>query len=327
MGNKFVTNELYVPIALESIEPLIFPDVALYINTGSNFVLYKSNGRDFSSGDHDRLAKSGVGFVYVAKEDVDIINKHMEANAERLLRSDALTNQAKGKMIYQTSINYVGDVFSNPAKSSDLSRTHRLVENLMLYISDNPDAITSLECVMSHNYHTFVHSLQVTALTLMIHAEAYALSRDEMLDVGAGALLHDFGKIFVPNEILNKTGRLKDFEIAILKRHPEDGFNFLKDKGNLSPVSLQIVRLHHERCNGSGYPLKLENFDIPRSAQITGVADVFCILTTDNNGARLMAPHMAVQIMRNEMTGSFAPQYLDILEKIVCTEEFQQMVL
>jgi HD-GYP domain-containing protein (c-di-GMP phosphodiesterase class II) len=197
----------------------------------------------------------------------------------------------------------------------------------MLYLSFNPDAISSLETVMSHNYHTFVHSLQVASLTLLMHSEAFTLSRDEMLDVGTGAILHDFGKIFVPQEILNKNGKLSDAEIEILKRHPEEGYVFLQNKGVLSPVSLTIIRLHHERCNGSGYPLGLESRDIPRSAQVTGVADVYCTLTTDNSGNKTMPPHIAVQLMRNQMKDLFSPPLLNTLEKLVCTEDVQQFIL
>lgn len=320
-------KEIFFPISLESIEPVIFPDVALYIKTGGNLVLYKSNGRDFSEHDHERLSKNGVEFVYVSKIDMDVITNHMESSAERLLKGNILNAKAKGKMIYQTSINFVNDIFNNPEKSSDLDRTKRLIENLMLYLSNNPDAISSLETVMSHNYYTFVHSLQVASLTLLMHSEAYALSRDEMLDVGTGAILHDFGKIFVPQGILNKSGKLNEAEIEILKRHPEEGYAFLQSKGVLSPVALMIVRLHHERCNGSGYPLGLESRDIPRSAQITGVADVYCTLTTDTHGNKTMLPHIAVQLMRNQMNGLFSPNLLDTLEKLVCTEEFQQFIL
>jgi HD-GYP domain-containing protein (c-di-GMP phosphodiesterase class II) len=319
--------DIYVPISLESIEPIIFPDVALYIKTGGNYVLYKSHGRDFSGHDHERLSSNGIQFVFVSNYDMDVITTHMEANAERLLKSDILTSRAKGKMIYQTSINFVDDIFNNPEKSTDLPRTKRLVENLMLYLSDNVDAIDSLETVMSHNYYTFVHSLQVTSLTLLMHSEAFQLSRDEMLDVGSGAILHDFGKIFVPQEILNKSGKLSEAEIEVLKRHPEEGYAFLLNKRALSPVALNIVRLHHERNNGSGYPLGLENRDIPRSAQVTGVADIYCTLTTDNHGNKTMAPHIAVQIMRNQMKGLFAPHLLDTLEKLVCTEDIQQFIL
>jgi HD-GYP domain-containing protein (c-di-GMP phosphodiesterase class II) len=322
-----MTKDIFVPISLESIEPLIFPDVALYIKSGGNYVLYKSNGRDFSDHDHERLSMNGVGFVFVSRNDMDVITSHMEASAERLLNGHILNAKAKGKMIYQTSINFVNDIFTNPEKSTDLQRTKRLIENLMLYLSNNPDAITSLETVMSHNYYTFVHSLQVASLTLLMHSESYSLSRDEMLDVGTGSILHDFGKIFVPQEILNKSGKLSEDEIKILRRHPEEGYNYLESKGALSPVALSIIRLHHERCDGSGYPLGLESREIPRSTQITGIADVYCTLTTDNRGNKTMPPHIAVQIMRNQMKTLFSPNLLDILEKLVCTEDIQQFIL
>jgi HD-GYP domain-containing protein (c-di-GMP phosphodiesterase class II) len=320
-------KEIFVPVSLESIEPVIFPDVSLYIKTGDNYVLYKSNGRDFSSHDHERLSKHGVEFVFVSKSDMDVITCYMEASAERLLKSDILNAKAKGKMIYQTSINFVDDIFNNPEKATDLNRTKRLIENLLLFLSESPDAINSLESVMTHNYHTFVHSLQVASLTLLMHSEAYSLSRDEMLDVGTGAILHDFGKIFIPQEILNKSGKLNESEIEILKRHPEEGYVFLNNKGVLSPVSLTIIRLHHERCNGSGYPLGLESRDIPRSAQVTGVADVYCTLTTDNHGNKTMPSHIAVQLMRNQMKELFSRHLLDTLEKLVCTEDVQQFIL
>ena len=321
------TKEIFIPITLESIEPIIFPDVSLYIKTGGNYVLYKNSGHDFTSHDHERLSKNGVEFVFVSKNDMDIITSHMEASAERLLKSDLLNARAKGKMIYQTSINFVDDMFNNPEKMADTNRTKRLIENLMLYLSENTEAINSLETVMTHNYHTFVHSLQVASLTLLMHSEAFSLSRDEMLDVGTGAILHDFGKIFVPQSILNKSGKLTDAEIEILKRHPEEGYEYLRGKGVLSQVALMTVRLHHERCNGSGYPLGLMERDIPRSAQITGIADVYCTLTTDVNGVKTMPPHIAVQIMRNQMAGLFSPNFLNTLEKLVCTEDIQQFVL
>ena len=250
-------DSLYVPVGIESIEPDMFPDVALYLKSGTNFVLYKSHGRDFSTRDAERLKASGCEFLYVSPGDMEVITEYMENNAERLLKSDKLNNKLKGKMMYQTSVNFVGDIFSNPEKVTDFERSKRLMKNLLDYISNDSGALTSLESVMAHNYPTFVHSLQVATLSLLIHSEAHLIARDEMLDVGMGSLLHDFGKIFVPRDILNKTSKLTESEIAIIKRHPEEGHQFLKEKTQLSDVSLSIVRYHHERINGNGYPFGL----------------------------------------------------------------------
>lgn len=320
-------SDRYVPVSIESIEPVIFPDVALYLRSNNNYVLYKSHGRDFSDKDSVRLKTTGVEFLYVSAGEMEIINEYMESNAERLLKSENLSNKAKGKMIYQTSVNFVGDIFTRPDKVSDMERSKRLMENLLLYLSTDPGALSSLESVISHNYHTFVHSLQVTTLALLMHSEAYLVSRDEMLDVGMGTLLHDFGKIFVPKDILNKTKKLTESEIAIIRRHPEEGYAYLKEKTKLSEVSLSIVRYHHERINGKGYPFGLSEKEIPRSAQIAGICDVYCALAIDKTGRKALSSDMTMHIMKEEMSEAFNPMLLNVLESLVCAEDGRQPVL
>jgi HD-GYP domain-containing protein (c-di-GMP phosphodiesterase class II) len=314
-------SEFFVPVALESIEPNMFPEVDLFLRSGENkFVLYKSHDRIFTDRDAARLADAGVEFLFVRKGDIEIINEYLEANAERMLKDSRFDGRAKGKIIYQTSINFVGDIFDHPEKVGDFDRSKRLIENLFLYLSTDQEAFNSLETVMSHNYYTYVHSLQVTALSILVNAEAYLLTRDELIDVGIGSILHDFGKIFVPQPILTKTTKLSASEQAQFRQHPESGYLYLKEKTKLSDVSLAIIRYHHERNNGSGYPLGLAGEAIPRSAQVAAVCDVYCLLTIDRMGRKALPPYMSIQIMRQEMKGSFNEKLLDTLEGIVCVE-------
>jgi len=320
-------GDFYVPISIESIETNIFPDVALYLKSGNNFVLYKSHGRDFSRNDSERLMENNVEFLYVSPGDQDIINEFMESNAERMLKDSNIQNKTKGKIIYQTSVNFVGDIFDNPNKVGDFERSKRLIENLLLYLSNDKQALSSLESVMAHNYFTFVHSLQVTALSLLLHSEAYLLLRDELVDVGIGTLLHDFGKIFVAPAILDKTGKLTEIELTELNRHPEAGYKFLKEKTSLNDVSLSIVRYHHERNNGNGFPLGLKGASIPRSAQVGAICDLYCTLTIDRTCRKSLPSHFAIHIMKQEMKGAFNMRLLDILEKLVCTGDTSTALL
>jgi len=290
-------------------------------------VLYKSHGRNFNKDDTERLLGNSVEFLYVSPADMDVITEYLENNADRLLKSESINNKIKGKIIYQTSINFVGDIFEHPEKVADFGRSKRLMENLIHYLSSDREAFSSLETVMSHNYHTFVHSIQVTALSLLIHSEAYLLTHDETVDVGIGSLLHDFGKTFISQEILNKTGKLTDSEIALVKQHPEEGYSYLKEKTRLGEISLAIVRFHHERNNGNGYPLGLLSDAIPRSAQVTAVSDVYCSLTIDRSGRKTLPPYIALQVMRQEMKGAFNERLLDILEGVVCMEEGGALIL
>jgi HD-GYP domain-containing protein (c-di-GMP phosphodiesterase class II) len=320
-------GDFYVPVTIESIEANIFPNVALYLKTGKNFVLYKSHGREFSNKDRERLLENKIEFLYVSPGDQEVINEFMESNAERMLKDDTLQNRVKGKIIYQTSVNYVGDIFDNPDKVGDFDRSKRLIENLLLYLSNDSQALSSLESVITHNYFTFVHSLQVTALSLLLHSEAYLLSRDELVDVGIGTLLHDVGKIFIAPGILDKTGRLTDAERAELRKHPEAGYRFLKEKTSLSDVSLSIVRHHHERNNGNGFPQGLKGAAIPRSAQAGAICDIYCTLTIDRTGHKALQSDFAVNIMKQEMKGSFNERLLETLEEIICSGDAAPLLL
>ena len=314
-------GDFYIPVGIESIETNIFPDVALYLKSGKNYVLYKSHGREFSEKDTERLKHNNVEFLYVSPGDQEVINEFMESNAERLLNDETLENKTKGKIIYQTTINFVGDIFDNPDKVSDFNRSKRLIENILLYLSNDKQAFSSLESVMSHNYYTFVHSLQVTALSLLLHSEAYLLPRDELVDVGIGTILHDFGKTFVSREILEKTGRLTEDEMIQMRKHPDEGYKFLKEKTSLNDVSLSIVRHHHERNNGNGFPLGISGTAIPRSAQVGAICDLYCTLTIDRNCKKTLPSHLAIHIMKNEMKGAFNEHLLGVLETLVCNED------
>ena len=313
-------GELYVPVSIESIQADIFPDVALYINSGGKYILYKSHGRNFSSLDAARLMENNVEFLFVSPADLEVITTFMENNAERVLNDDSMLAKTKGKIIYQTSLNFVGDIFEHPEKVSDFARSKRLVENLLHYLASDKESFNSLESVMSHNYYTFVHSLQVTALSVLLHSEAYMLSHDEMLDVGIGTLLHDFGKIFVSQEILTKEGKLTAAELETYRSHPEAGYQYLKKNTKIGDIALGVVRYHHERNNGYGYPEGLKGPAITRSAQVGAICDVYCTLTIDRSCRKALSSSIALHIMKQEMKGAFNDRLLDVLEGIVCTD-------
>ena len=319
-------GELYVPVNIESIQAEVFPDVALYLRSGDKYILYKSHGRNFSNADAARLVENNVEFLFVSPADLEVITSYMENNAETILKDESIKPKTKGKMIYQTSINFVSDLFEHPEKVSDSTRSKRLVENLLKYLSSDAACLDSLESVMSHNYYTFVHSLQVAALSVLLHSEAYMISHDEMIDVAIGTLLHDFGKIFVSQEILNKEGKLTAAEQEAYRKHPEEGYQYLKKNTRISDISLGVVRYHHERNNGKGYPQGLKGPAISRSAQVAAICDVYCTLTIDRTCRKALSSSIALHLMKQEMKDSFNERLLDALEGIVCTDNPAQFL-
>jgi putative nucleotidyltransferase with HDIG domain len=125
-----------------------------------------------------------------------------------------------------------------------------------------------------------------------------------------GALLHDIGKIIVPTDVLNKPGKLTDEEWAIMKRHPEAGLELVADIDFPGDIRA-IIRNHHERWDGKGYPDGLAGEEIPLAARILCVADVYDALTTTRSYRAGMTHARAAEIMRGS-AGQFDPQLLEV---------------
>ncbi|HEV7388111.1 MAG TPA: HD domain-containing phosphohydrolase [Gemmatimonadaceae bacterium] len=124
-----------------------------------------------------------------------------------------------------------------------------------------------------------------------------------------GALLHDIGKIIVPTEVLNKPGKLTDEEWVVMKRHPEAGLELVADIDFPGDISA-IIRNHHERWDGTGYPDGLKGEEIPFAARILCVADVYDALTTTRSYRPGLTHARAAEIMRSS-AGQFDPQLLE----------------
>jgi len=158
----------------------------------------------------------------------------------------------------------------------------------------NPGALIGLSHIKSKDEYTFLHSVSVG--TLMI---AFTLSAgfdiQTVHQAGLGGLLHDTGKALVPDEILNKPGRLTDEEFAIIKRHPMDGFELLRQSEGIDEIPLDITLHHHERIDGSGYPHRLAADNISTLARMAAIVDVYDAITADRCYHKGMPPTEALR--------------------------------
>ena len=152
--------------------------------------------------------------------------------------------------------------------------------NLLNRIRDNylctvRDLANSLE---AKDKYTKNHCERVTQYSLTI-AKRMGLNEEDLLDLEFAGLLHDIGKIGIPSEIINKEGLLTSEEYEVVKRHPELGYDLLKDMTFLDS-SNKILLQHHERIDGKGYPYGLEADEIDKLAKILAVADAYDAMTT-----------------------------------------------
>lgn len=184
--------------------------------------------------------------------------------------------------------------------------------------------------ILSHivefrNGESGVHIQHVKIITelLLKHlvqlTDKYSLSAEEIALIGMASAIHDIGKISIPEEILNKPGRLTDEEFAVMKTHSAIGAQMLADlpgelfESPLVKVAYEICRWHHERYDGRGYPDGLEGKDIPISAQVVAMADVYDALTSERCYKKAFSHEEALSMILEGKCGVFNPLLLQCL--------------
>ena len=163
------------------------------------------------------------------------------------------------------------------------------------------------------------HTQRVTKLTLQI-ARAMELSEEELLHIRRGALLHDIGKLGVPNEILHKPGPLTDDEMQIMRQHPQFAYDLLQPIEYLRSA-MNIPYYHHEKWDGTGYPRSLKGNDIPLEARIFAVIDVYDALSHDRPYRQGWSKEKVLEYIKSESGKHFDPAVVEILIKEVTKNE------
>jgi HD-GYP domain-containing protein (c-di-GMP phosphodiesterase class II) len=152
------------------------------------------------------------------------------------------------------------------------------------------------------------HSIDATALGLSIGRRL--VPDDLLLELGTGLFLQDIGKLALPPSLVYKPGPLEADEWELMMQHPRLGLEFLRDD-TISAQAKSIVRSHHERWDGSGYPSALIGEEIPLFARIAAVADVFGAVTSERFYAQALPPHEGVELIRAGSGSAFDPAVVE----------------
>lgn len=158
------------------------------------------------------------------------------------------------------------------------------------------------------------HSRRVTEMTLEL-ARAHGIQNEELSHIRRGALLHDMGKLAVPDSILLKASSLTDDEWAQMRRHPKMAYDMLYPISYLRPA-LEIPYCHHEKWDGSGYPRGLKGREIPLAARLFAVADVWDALTSDRPYRPAWSDEKALTYIREQSGKHFDPEVVNLFLRV-----------
>jgi HD-GYP domain-containing protein (c-di-GMP phosphodiesterase class II) len=207
----------------------------------------------------------------------------------------------------------------------------KVSELIVSDVSQNVHSALALNDLANAEGYTLKHSLSVTALGLSIGLRV--MRRNGWIDVygrrrfdriyerlellGVGLLLHDIGKLAVPPEVLTKPGPLNEEEWKAMRAHPMLGVKILRRAEGISPLARAVVRSHHERWDGSGYPDGMGGTEIHQFARIAAVADVFDALTSERCYREALPAHDGYDYVASRSGQDFDPEVVDIFKSSV----------
>jgi len=199
--------------------------------------------------------------------------------------------------VYDSAVAQVHDYYDQIClgEMTDVNVVGKLVGNFLDILEKDRNVLLALCLYQSpiHNDYLYRHSINMSIVSLTI-AAASGFSRNQVLEIGTGALLADVGMGMIPEEILNKSGKLSDEELAEIQKHPANSFALLESIPGMTDLILAAAYQHHERITGAGYPKRRAAAQVSQIARIAGIADTLCAMVHKRSHRDALTPQMAL---------------------------------
>ncbi|MES9831476.1 MAG: HD-GYP domain-containing protein [Candidatus Thiodiazotropha sp. DIVDIV] len=253
---------------------------------------FKINGL----GDIGKIRKSGAEAVYIdtkkgldvrteaeVKQPITVSIPKPDPNPDQASASVSVAEEMeKARIVRKEAGRVITDLMVDVrlGKQVDTERVSPVVEQMLGSIFRNQDAFLGLTRIRDMDHYTFEHSIGVSAL-MIAFARKLGLDESVIWEVGVGGILHDIGKLKVPDRILNKPGRLTEDEFSVMKGHVGFGTRLVDEADAIPRNALRVLMQHHERLNGTGYPGRLSGEEISLYGKMAAIVDVYDAITSD----------------------------------------------
>jgi putative nucleotidyltransferase with HDIG domain len=291
------------------IDTILDFDLYLYNKISRNYILYRSKNTVFGEKNRSKLFENKVSTLYLTADDVPLYNRYLEKNLDRIIDNPKIREQEKAHIVYQSARNLMEETFSKSDSGENIQRSKRFVKNTVHFILKEKNSFHNIINLTSHDYYTYTHSINVCIYAVSLARRAGIHDTQTLNTIGTGALLHDIGKSTIPLEVLTKKGPLDKEEWLTMKEHPQRGVELLS-KHRFIPEILEMVRFHHEKLDGSGYPGGLRDREIPRFARIVCISDIFDALNTKRPYKNAEDTFHSLNIMLKEFENKIDPLLL-----------------
>lgn len=270
-------------------------------------ILYRRKNLPITESVLARLADHRHTEVFVRRSDERAYHRYLEENLPMILADDSVDVPEKAEVLYECAQGLMEEVMAEPRSGAMVKRSRALVESTVGFMKSERTSFRQLLRVVSYDYYTYTHSVNVFVFAIALAQRVGYDDPDTLKVFGEGALLHDVGKSDIDPSILNCRAKLSARQWDVMKRHPEYGLRILASQGGFDEIVLDIVRHHHEKLNGTGYPDGLADGAIGPLVRIVTIADIFDALTTHRSYKRALESFAALMLMREEMSEELDP--------------------
>lgn len=233
---------------------------------------------------------------------------------EEALADKNMSPEQKAAVIHMQTTEMIKSVWNNPAadKIAEFKRGVFGIVNTMLSEQTTHDYLLKLA---SSNFNTYIHSVNVGIISICL-AKGMLRKSDghNMHALGVGFFLHDLGKAYIDESLIQKPGKFTPEEMSLMRKHPAMGLKLLSEAKQMDEESRIIIMQHHERRDATGYPRRLLSKEIHLYAKICAVADVYDALVSKRPYKEQVKPFDALKIIKDDL---FDPSQKEIFEKFV----------
>lgn len=307
IAEQFLTavqeNHEYIPIHVASLrlDSITGFDLFLQVRPDEPVVLYARHDTPFSEASRRRLEESGVEQLFITSEQQALYRRYLEDNLVDILQDPEVEPESKCDILYASAHGLMRDLYDDPTLDGGLLRSRDLVHCTIGFMHHQRGALRHLIEAAASDYDLYAHAVNGFVLGIGLAARAGLGSPKELSEFGTGALLRDLGMTQIPESIRDNAGKLTVSQFEQLKRHPEAGERMMRNLGVNSALAVDLVRHHHEKLDGTGYPDRLSGPDIHPLVRVLTIADVFDALTTTRTHQPAMTTFEALRLMKTQM--------------------------
>lgn len=242
------------------------------------------------------LDVAGAPTEHEVHRELDAQIRRVATEHKPLRRASAREEMVRAQKVHGEANRIIHNIMSDVrlGKQVQVETVEPIVERMTESILRNSGALLSLCRIKNKDDYTFQHSVSVCAL-LVAFCHAAGLDAETIHQAGVGGLLHDIGKVRIPDRILNKPGQFADDEFRIMKNHVVESKIILEATPGISDISIQIAHEHHERHDGTGYSQGLRDDQISKMGRMAAICDVYDAITSNRVYHKGMAPHEALR--------------------------------